>query len=530
MNAQVQSLITALGQQTEPNSITPEMLANILIVFAGKVHFTEDTITSLASDNARSTSPVAAEIVASIRDILTGHIESLVQKNDLLADVLNTHSHSSSSLSNQEHIIFGIGNAAPGTAAMAVNRENIASGHNAFAEGYGNTASGNQAHAEGNQTRATAPQAHSEGWGTHSTNNGAHAEGDETIASGKYSHAEGEKTQAQADYSHSEGMQNITGGSAYSYNSLTAAEDGAEGTYAHTEGNTNIARGTASHAEGKHNFADGIAAHAEGFNNLTRGTAAHAEGQSTQAIAHATHAAGYHTIAASANQTVIGKYNVPDSESEYAFIVGNGIAENARSNAFAVKWNGDIIVWDNGTRHALTAATLASLTQQIADLRALIYSFHPTNEVETQIDFSTGTFDSEEKYITWLSIDRSISMLQLKGNGSTAVNQSHVSALRLLKGHVLHFNAGENRLIKRILITCSDKYIGSDITVGTEMQSNLVVDNPTTITRVLTTSNSGTHELTVNGEGVTDVYLQNNSTSTSLNLQFTAITIIYKTI
>ena len=121
-------------------------------------------------------------------------------------------------------------------------------------------------------------------------------------------------------------------------------------------------------------------------------------------------------------------------------------------------------------------------------------------------------------------------MLQLKGNGSTAVNQSHVSALRLLKGHVLHFNAGENRLIKRILITCSDKYIGSDITVGTEMQSNLVVDNPTTITRVLTTSNSGTHELTVNGEGVTDVYLQNNSTSTSLNLQFTAITIIYKTI
>lgn len=50
------------------------------------------------------------------------------------------------------------------------------------------------------------------------------------------------------------------------------------------------------------------------------------------------------TIAKSARQTVVGEYNVADDEGKYAFIVGNGASDEARSNAFAVTWDGTMVV------------------------------------------------------------------------------------------------------------------------------------------------------------------------------------------
>ena len=51
---------------------------------------------------------------------------------------------------------------------------------------------------------------------------------------------------------------------------------------------------------------------------------------------------GSNVTASGANQTVRGKYNTVDSNSVYADIVGNGTADNARSNAYAITWDGDI--------------------------------------------------------------------------------------------------------------------------------------------------------------------------------------------
>lgn len=45
-------------------------------------------------------------------------------------------------------------------------------------------------------------------------------------------------------------------------------------------------------------------------------------------------------IASGNNQTVLGTCNVPDANSEHALIIGNGTADNARSNAFSVEWDG----------------------------------------------------------------------------------------------------------------------------------------------------------------------------------------------
>ena len=48
-------------------------------------------------------------------------------------------------------------------------------------------------------------------------------------------------------------------------------------------------------------------------------------------------------IAASEKQAVFGEYNVSDANDTYALIVGNGTADNARSNALAVKWDGTAV-------------------------------------------------------------------------------------------------------------------------------------------------------------------------------------------
>ena len=130
--------------------------------------------------------------------------------------------------------------------------------------------------------------------------NNSHAEGYNTTASGKYSHAEGNQTTASGDYSHTEGS------------NTTASVDN-------------------SHAEGSNTTASGVYSHAEGFYTTASGYYSHAEGSDTTASSNYQH--------------VQGKYNVVDSQSKYAHIVGNG-KYNARSNAHTLDWNG--VPWYQG--------------------------------------------------------------------------------------------------------------------------------------------------------------------------------------
>ena len=55
---------------------------------------------------------------------------------------------------------------------------------------------------------------------------------------------------------------------------------------------------------------------------------------------------GESLIASGENQTVLGKYNIEDTEDEYALIIGNGMGRGrpteTRSNAFAVDWYGNV--------------------------------------------------------------------------------------------------------------------------------------------------------------------------------------------
>ena len=83
--------------------------------------------------------------------------------------------------------------------------------------------------------------------------------------------------------------------------------------------------------EGFSTLASGLYSHAEGALTTASGDYSHAEGEGTRALANSSHAEGLYTIASARRQHVQGMFNITSS-AEGAFIVGNGSAENNRSN------------------------------------------------------------------------------------------------------------------------------------------------------------------------------------------------------
>ena len=86
---------------------------------------------------------------------------------------------------------------------------------------------------------------------------------------------------------------------------------------------------------------------AEGDATTASGAYSHAEGDSTTASGEISHAEGQGTIAGTKCQHVEGRYNIEDAFGIYAHIVGNGTADDARSNAHTLDWSGN--AWFAGT-------------------------------------------------------------------------------------------------------------------------------------------------------------------------------------
>ena len=252
----------------------------------------------------------------------------------------------------------GSGTTASGQYSHAEGGNTTASGYSSHAEGAGTTASGNCSHAEGSETKATGNYSHSEGGGTTASGMLSHAEGGSTTASGPQSHAEGAETTASGPQSHAEGV----GTTASSDNShAEGASTTASGRYSHSEGYStnkqssviNITSSTTNDEiitawnSKKFSLTKGDKSHVEGADCLALGTTSHAEGNGSIASGDNSHAEGGGTTASSEYQHVQGKFNIEDTESKYAFIIGNGTSDTDRSNAFAIDWDGKIYQGDS---------------------------------------------------------------------------------------------------------------------------------------------------------------------------------------
>lgn len=207
--------------------------------------------------------------------------------------------------------------------------------------------------AEGYAKSASFAGAHAEGLGTDSRQLASHAEGCGTIAGGYSCHAEGLLTITSGNYAHSEGLFS------------SASEE-------------------ASHAEGRSTSASGKYSHSEGRDTSASGWSSHAEGEST--------------VANHRNQHVFGRFNVADPSSEnsetignYAEIVGNGTANDSRSNARTLDWSGNEVLSGGLTVNSTSGITIGQTAvneTELAGMKGMIglsSNVYTKSEIDTMI-------------------------------------------------------------------------------------------------------------------------------------------------
>ena len=154
---------------------------------------------------------------------------------------------------------------------------------------------------------------------------------------------------------------------------LFAVGTGVDAVYQIVQGDLNEASGNAAVALGSRTVASGMCSFAvgtytggnkttaSGSQSVAMGLAAVAEGNSSiacgqqpNAKATISQAFGNHTISNGRACFVAGQYNVEDTNAidtshgsgarKYIFIIGNGTAENARSNGMCLDWDGVLTV------------------------------------------------------------------------------------------------------------------------------------------------------------------------------------------
>ena len=325
-------------------------------------------------------------------------------------------------------------NTASGDYSHAEGYYNEASGLDSHAEGFQNTASGTYSHAEGTDTVASGTASHAEGSistasGTYSHAEGgssaiganSHSEGNRTEASGSCSHAEGDRSKAVGDNSHAEGcITNASGNFSHAEGYATKAtqryahSEGAgttaSGDCAHSEGRDTTASAHYSHAEGETSTASGTASHAEGGclrdggNNITNvapiasGARSHAEGCETVASGTNSHAQGFGTRATGDQSFAAGKYN---DDGTALFVIGNGNADNDRSDVFKVDSSGNTWVLIGGVLTQITSLggggggvkMYATVSDAITDQANIaIGDYFTTSGFNSEGDFGAGVY------------------------------------------------------------------------------------------------------------------------------------------
>lgn len=315
---------------------------------------------------------------------------------------------------------------ASGMHSHAEGNGTTANSTNSHAEGTDTIASGVHAHAEGYDTTAGGPMSHAEGQTTTASGTISHAEGDSTVASGYASHAEGTYTVANHQSQHVFGAYNIAdssaasnaqpgtyieivgngyydaadgvdvlsnartldwngnevlagnltvqGGSITVGNTTFTAQDFGGSLQNLVDGNTSgSVRGINTVPEGN-NYSMGGNAIAEGFGTMAIGSNAHAEGYLSEASGASSHAQGDHTIAKNRAQHTFGAYNIADPSTAngsykgtYIEIVGNGTAQNSRSNARTLDWNGNEVLAGKLTVGAAPTNNMDVATKQYVD-------------------------------------------------------------------------------------------------------------------------------------------------------------------
>ena len=159
----------------------------------------------------------------------------------------------------------------------------------------------------------------------------------------------------------------------------------------HTEGRDTKVIGQYGHAQNRETIAD-YCAFAGGNKSWALGHISFAFGAAARALVNAAIAIGMGVIAAGHGQTAMGRFNIPDPENIYAYILGNG-TEQTRSNAHTVDWKGN--GWFSGILkiggtgqndpEAKTVATMEDISREAQNVLKSIFGTFTTTPLVSGI-------------------------------------------------------------------------------------------------------------------------------------------------
>lgn len=217
----------------------------------------------------------------------------------------------------------------------------VATGNYSHAEGNNTHASGANSHAEGSQTMSSGNASHSEGTGTLASGNNSHAFGNSTIASGYNSIAGGEYSKAEQDNTFALGYYSYVGNTDQQY---TVPSGGGGG----SGGGTVEQSTTKSYAIGDHTQALGSYAFVGGYYSkvTVNGQGSFVYGSQCTANALDSAAIGEGLTTNNTSQFVCGRFN--SVRNNTLFEIGNGTADNNRSNALEVFADGTARIGSTG--------------------------------------------------------------------------------------------------------------------------------------------------------------------------------------
>ena len=245
-----------------------------------------------------------------------------------------------------------------GNGSIAMGYEPVANDSSSIALGYKTNATRKFAVAIGSKANANRDYSIAIGHEVTADESYATAIGYKSQALGKYSVAMGNDNKAKGDYSIAMGTNANANGK---FSTAIGKSSQAQGDFSLALGNSAVAWGDNTFAVGQSSHAMGnstaIGDHvrAEGNNSLALGsdtkaigTSSTAMGNSTNASGYASTAIGFHTSANGLASTAIGRYNIGHGEPENwkdidpLFEIGNGRADDNRSNAITVLKNGNM--------------------------------------------------------------------------------------------------------------------------------------------------------------------------------------------
>lgn len=339
---------------------------------------------------------------------------------------------------------IGYKSVANGNSSFAFGEEAKANAHNSFAFGTGATANGMGSFSFGSagrdtlgnltgmNTQADGKYSFAIGLGAHanglnSLSMGANSEatgksslsvGIETNATGNFAVAFGYKSSATGTGSIALGIGLMDNTSFYLNTTSSGIGAVAIGPGAKSEGNWSFALGYKAYSKafqsfafgpnissGNNAFATGLATNAQGDFSYTMNNSTTAAGMNSVAMNYATVTKsansvtmGSNTIAKSMNSLVIGRYNdttgSPNTWNHYdpLFVIGNGMADNLRSNAFTVLKNGNTGINITNPSTSLEINGAIALRKRTINITNLVTDLNITNYTFIKIAGPTSAF------------------------------------------------------------------------------------------------------------------------------------------